>query len=75
MITLKVTTIGTAECLILSEEAKQRLNVNDGDTLILTEAPDGALRITPHDPEFARQMTLAESIMQDDWQILRALAQ
>ncbi len=74
MLTLKVTTVGASEGLILNKEAKLRLNVQKGDTLYLTEAPDGALRITPYDPDFARQMALAESVMHDDREILRALA-
>ena len=73
--TFKVTTVGASEGFILNKEAKLRLNVKKGDTLYLTEAPDGALRITPYDPEFARQMALAESIMHDDREILRILAQ
>ena len=75
MLTFKVTTVGASEGFILNKEAKLRLNVQKGDTLYLTEAPDGALRITPYDPEFARQMALAESIMHDDREILRVLAQ
>jgi putative addiction module antidote len=75
MLTFKVTTVGASEGFILNKEAKLRLNVQKGDTLFLTEAPDGALRITPYNPDFARQMALAESIMHDDREILRALAQ
>ncbi len=74
MLTFKVTTVGASEGFILNKEAKLRLNVKKGDTLFLTEAPDGALRITPYDPDFARQMALAEAIMQDDREILKALA-
>ena len=51
-----------------------RLKVKKGDTLYLTEAPDGGYRLTPYDPEFARQMALAEDIMHDDREVLRALA-
>jgi hypothetical protein len=51
-----------------------RLRVKKGDTLYLTEAPDGAFRLTPYDPDFARQMELAEEIMHDDREVLRALA-
>ena len=75
MLTFKVTTVGASEGFILNKEAKLRLNVQKGDTLYLTEAPDGALRITPYDPDFARQIALAESIMHDDREILRVLAQ
>ena len=51
-----------------------QLRVRKGDTLYLTEAPDGGYRITPYDPEFARQMAVAEEIMHDDREVLRALA-
>jgi hypothetical protein len=33
------------------------------------------LRITPYNPDFQRQMALAEKIMHDDREILRVLAQ
>ena len=45
-----------------------------GDTLYLTEAPDGGYRLTPRNPEFERQMAVAEEIMHDDREVLRALA-
>jgi len=74
MLKFKVTTVGASEGLILNKEAKRILNVKKGDTLYLTEAPDGAMRITPNNPEFARQMAVAEGIMDDDREILRELA-
>lgn len=74
MIAVKVTTVGASEGLILNKEVRRILNVQKGDTLYLTEAPDGAMRITPYNPEFERQMSLAESIMHDDREVLRALA-
>ena len=74
MLSLKVTTIGSSSGVILSKEALARLKVQKGDVLHLTEAPDGSYRLTPYDPEFERQTALAESIMHDDREILRALA-
>lgn len=50
------------------------LKVQKGDTLYLTEAPDGSYRLTPYNPEFERQMSLAEEIMHEDREVLRALA-
>ena len=75
MLTFKVTTVGVCEDFILNKEAELRLNAQKGDTLYLTEAPDGELRITPYDPDCARQMALAESILHDNHEILRVLAQ
>jgi len=42
--------------------------------LYLTDAPGGGMRITPHTPDFGRQMILAENIMHEDLEILRGLA-
>jgi putative addiction module antidote len=74
MLTFKVTTVGASAGFILTKEAMARLKVRKGDTLFLTEAPDGGYRLTPYNPEFERQMALAETIMHDDREVLRALA-
>ena len=74
MITTKITTVGSSAGLILTKEVMAHLKVQKGDTLFLTEAPDGGYRITPYDPDFERQMAFAEEIMHEDRDILRALA-
>ncbi len=74
MLAFKVTTVGSSSGFILNKEAMAHLKVQKGDTLYLTEAPDGGYRLTPYSPDFERQLTLAEEIMQDDRDILRALA-
>ena len=74
MLAFKVTTVGASTGFILTKEAQARLKVKKGDTLYLTDAPDGGYRLTPYNPEFARQMALAEEVMHDDREILRALA-
>lgn len=73
MLKLKVTTVGASAGVILPREALARLKVAKGDVLYLTEAPDG-YRLTPLDPNFERQMAAAETIMQEDRDILHALA-
>jgi len=74
MLTFKVTTVGASSGFILTKEAMSRLKVKKGDTLFLTEAPDGGYRLTPFDPDFERQMVLAESVMHEDRDVLRALS-
>jgi putative addiction module antidote len=74
MLTFKVTTVGASAGFILPKEAMAHLRLKKGDTVYLTEAPGGGYRLTPYDPDFERQMTLAEEIMHDDREILRALA-
>ena len=70
---LKVTKIGNSAGVILPKEVLAKLRVGLGDQLYLTEGPDG-VRLTAHDPDFAEDMELAEEIMREDRNILRALA-
>ncbi|MEI6385983.1 MAG: transcriptional regulator [Spirochaetota bacterium] len=74
MLSLKVTTVGSSAGFILNKEALAHLKIKKGDTVFLTEAPDGGYRLTPYDPDFERQIRLAENIMHDDREILRVLA-
>jgi putative addiction module antidote len=73
MIALKVTAIGNSVGVVLPKEALAKLRVGKGDTLYLTDSPDG-LRITGQDPGFADQMKLAERIMAERRTVLRALS-
>lgn len=74
MLPLKITKVGSSAGLVLTKEALAHMKVKQGDILYLTEAPGGGYRITPYNPDFERQLQLAESIMHDDRDILRALA-
>jgi putative addiction module antidote len=70
---LKITKIGNSAGVILPKEVLARLRVGPGDTLHLTEAPDG-VRLSAVDPDFAAKMAAAEEIMREDRDILRVLA-
>ena len=71
---IKLIAVGNSVGAVLPKDILSRLRVDRGDTLYLSEAPDGSFRLTAYDPEFARQMELAEAIMREDRDILRALA-
>jgi len=73
MIALKIRKLGNSMGVVLPKEVLGRLHVEEGDTIFLTESPEG-FQITPYDLEFARQMELAKKIMKEDRDILRALA-
>jgi hypothetical protein len=49
------------------------LHVSKGDTLYFTEAVEG-YRVTPYDPDFERQMTVAQEVMRSDRTLLHELA-
>ncbi len=70
---LKITKIGNSAGVILPKELLARLRAGVGDTLHVTEAPDG-VRLTASDPEFDEDMRLGEEIMREDRNILRALS-
>jgi putative addiction module antidote len=71
MIALKISRVGNSAALLLPKEALAR--VEEGDTVFLTQAPDG-VRITSYNADFERQMTLARRIMRKRRNALRELA-
>jgi putative addiction module antidote len=71
---LKVRRVGNSLGVVLSKEALLRLKVRNGDSLFLTEAPDGSMRITPYDPAFEKQMKLAREGMSKYRNTLRELS-
>jgi len=58
---------------VLPKETLGRLKVAKGDTLCITESPDG-YRLTPFNPEFEQQMTAARKVMKARRAALRELA-
>ena len=74
MIELKITAIGNSLGFVLPKEALARLRVGKGDTVYITETPDG-YRLTPYDPAFEQQMQAARLIMKKRRAALRELAQ
>ena len=72
--TTKVIAIGNSAGIILPKETLARLNVQKGDTLYLTDGPQG-IRLVPFDEEFARQMEVAREIMRENRDVLKKLAE
>jgi putative addiction module antidote len=70
---LKITTVGNSAGVVLPKELLARLRLDKGDTLYVTELPDG-IKLMPYDPEFERQMEVAERIMRENRDLLRKLA-
>ena len=71
---LKITSIGNSAGVILPKEVLEKLRVEKGDTLFLTETPNGFV-VSALDDEFSLQMELAEKIMREDRDVLHKLAQ
>ena len=73
VIELKTRAVGNSTGLTLPKEVLDRLKIQPGDTLYLTEAPDGYL-LTPYNRDFERQMKAAESLMRRYKDALHELA-
>jgi putative addiction module antidote len=71
---LKITSIGNSAGVILPKEVLDKLRVEKGDTLFLTETPSG-IELSAHDDEVERQMEIAEKVMRENRNLLRKLAQ
>lgn len=72
-VALKITKVGNSAGVVLPKELLTKLRAGLGDTLYVSETPDG-VRVTASNPDFEAKMALAEQIMRDDRDILRALA-
>lgn len=73
MVKLKARAVGNSTGLTLPREVTDRLKIHEGDAVYLTESPDG-YRLTPYNPEFERQMGVAEAVMRQYKDALRQLA-
>jgi putative addiction module antidote len=71
--TAKVLTIGSSAGIVLSKEILARLKVEKGDSLFITETPDG-IQLTPYDASFAAQMEAGRIVMRENRDVLRKLA-
>lgn len=73
MIELKITTVGNSLGVVLPKDALSRMKLAKGDTLYITETPDG-YRLTPYNPRFESQMTAARKVMKKRRAALRELS-
>ena len=70
---LKLTNIGNSVGMILPKEARDKMKVGNGDSVYLTETPEG-YKISPYDPDFDKEMEAARKLMKKRRAALRELA-
>ncbi|MCL5801704.1 MAG: AbrB/MazE/SpoVT family DNA-binding domain-containing protein [Gammaproteobacteria bacterium] len=70
---IKLRKIGNSIGVILPKEATSRLRVAEGDTLLLTDTPDG-IQLTPYDADFEAAMEAFEQTRRKYRNTLRKLA-
>ena len=64
MHTLKLTQIGNSVGVILPKEALARLKLGKGESVFLTETPDG-YAITPYDPALEDEIQAGREFMRE----------
>jgi putative addiction module antidote len=70
---IKITTIGDGVGIVLPKELLARMRLGEGDELYATELPDG-VKLTRLDPKVAKQLEVAERVMEKNRDLLRKLA-
>jgi putative addiction module antidote len=71
--TATLTAVENSVGIVLPDEVLAVLQVTKGDTLYLTETPDGVL-LSSQSPEFTEVMAAAEIVMREDHDVLKILA-
>ncbi len=61
---LKLTQIGNSVGVILPKEILARLKLEKGDTVFVTETPDG-FAVTPYDPAVEEQINAGREFMRE----------
>ena len=73
MLKAKITTVGNSSGIVLGKEVLRKLHVEKGDELFLVETTNG-YEIVAYDPEFEKQMMVAEKIRKRRKNLLRLLS-
>ena len=74
VVELKLRKIGNSVGVVLPKEVLAHLKVGEGDTVCVTEAADGSVRVGPSNDEFRKQMEAAERVITRYRRTLRELA-
>jgi putative addiction module antidote len=73
MTTLKIRKVGNSLGATFPKEVLEKLKVGEGDTVHVTETPDG-IQLTPYDPAFENAMEAYRKVNNQYKNALRELA-
>ena len=74
MIETRIRKVGNSAVMTLTSEMLALLDAKEGDSLFVVRADDGSLKIMAHNPELAAALAAAETVMDDNRDLLQALA-
>jgi putative addiction module antidote len=70
----KVRKVGNSSVMTLTAEMLAILDAKEGDTLYVVRGDDGSLKVMAHDPAVAAALSAAEIVMDENRDLLAALA-
>lgn len=74
MFKTKVRRVGNSAVMTLTTEMLAVLDAKEGDRLFVLRGDDGSLRVMAHNPEVAAALEAAEAVMDENRDLLAALA-
>ena len=74
MIETKIRKVGNSAVITLTTEMLSLLDAKEGDTLFVVRGDDGSLKIMAQDPSVAQALKAAEVVMDENRDMLQALA-
>ncbi|MEP5759418.1 MAG: transcriptional regulator/antitoxin MazE [Litoreibacter sp.] len=74
MFETKIRKVGNSAVVTLSSEVLAAMDVREGDSVYLARSDDGGMRLMAYDPELANVLKVAEEVMDDNRDLLQALA-
>ena len=74
IVELKLRKVGNSVGVVLPKKVLAYLNADEGDTVSVTEAADGSLRLSPAKADVRRQMDVVQDVMKRYRHTLRELA-
>lgn len=74
MIETKVRKVGNSAVMTLTAEMLAILDVKEGNSLYVVRGDDGGLRVLTHDPDMIAALDAAEIVMNENRDLLAALA-
>ena len=74
MIETRIRKVGNSAVMTLTSEMLAMMDVKPGDTLFVVRGDDGSLKLLPHAPNVAGALEAAEIVMDENRDLLQALA-
>ena len=70
----KIRKVGNSAVITLTSEMLAVLDAKEGDSVVLVRGDDGSLKLMAHDPALVAALEAAEDVMDENRDLLQALA-